>query len=221
MLEVDAAAFQDDIPGEPSKEVKALDIGSVDPKLDQGQDELSVKTNDVKSNAHEGMKDNVLRENDLGEKKDESRDLQSPATQESSDKRIQSLKLKKKSYTVMVDKIMGKNMDESKNLELMQANKKAEEILGEDDNLEPVFDGTEVPGMEAIRSTSTCSVDIDQETHGVVENAVALKNIIREKSFVAVSGVLRRLSGKSDEVSDEEVEDVLDFPKDSESKEMS
>ncbi|KAF7142118.1 hypothetical protein RHSIM_Rhsim06G0086800 [Rhododendron simsii] len=101
---------------------------------------------------------------------------------------------------------------------------------------EPVFDGTEVPGMEANRSMSTRSLDLDTETQGSVwpEKAVALKNFVREKSVVAVSSVLRRLSGKSDDggqdIPDDEGKDenfdkstkeVSDSSKESEAQEAS
>ncbi|KAL7127799.1 hypothetical protein ABFS83_14G275300 [Erythranthe nasuta] len=59
---------------------------------------------------------------------------------------------------------------------------------------EPVFDGTEVPGL-------------DEKESAWSEKAVALTNFVRQKSLVAVSTVLRRLSMKSDdgiEVSSEE-----------------
>ncbi|KAK2978582.1 hypothetical protein RJ640_006701 [Escallonia rubra] len=78
--------------------------------------------------------------------------------------------------------------------------KNLEEVPYEEEE-EPVFDGTEVPGMEANRSSSTRSLDLDPETQGSAwpEKAVALTNFVREKSVVAVSSVLRRLSGKSDD----------------------
>ncbi|GFY85791.1 electron carrier/ protein disulfide oxidoreductase [Actinidia rufa] len=90
-------------------------------------------------------------------------------------------------------------------------NKSLKEIHGEEE--EPVFDGTEVPGMEANRSTSTRSLDLDPETQGSAwpEKAAALKNFVRKKSAVAVSSVLRRLSGKSDDggqdINDDEAKD--------------
>ncbi|KAK4274077.1 hypothetical protein QN277_017363 [Acacia crassicarpa] len=96
---------------------------------------------------------------------------------------------------------LAKGMNEGGDVESTRINQKIDEILSEDNNLEPVFDGTEVPGMEASRSTDNCSLDLnaDHDTQGVVEKAVALKNFVRERSAVAVSTVLRRLSGKGDE----------------------
>ncbi|XP_021284946.1 uncharacterized protein LOC110417076 [Herrania umbratica] len=82
-----------------------------------------------------------------------------------------------------------------------EMNETAKEILDEEEP-EPVFDGTEVPGMEANRSLSTRSLDRDPEEEGSVwpEKAVALKNFVKEKGAVAVTNVLRRISFKRDEV---------------------
>ncbi|CAA2959974.1 uncharacterized protein LOC111397406 [Olea europaea subsp. europaea] len=80
-----------------------------------------------------------------------------------------------------------------------ETNKNLEEILygGEE---EPVFDGTEIPGMEANRSLSLRSVDHELEGQGSAwpEKAAALTNFLKEKSAVAVSSFMRRFSGKSD-----------------------
>ncbi|OIS98966.1 PREDICTED: uncharacterized protein LOC109232432 [Nicotiana attenuata] len=91
---------------------------------------------------------------------------------------------------------------------LRESNKNLDEALYEEE-AEPVFDGTEEPGMGVNRSLSARSVHRDLEAHGSVwpEKAVALTNFVRSKSTVAVSTVLRRLSGKSDDgkdVTDEE-----------------
>ncbi|CAL5384184.1 unnamed protein product [Camellia sinensis] len=119
-------------------------------------------------------------------------------------------------------------------------NEYLEEIHGEKE-VEPVFDGTEVPGMEANRSTSTRSLDLGPDnlgpdTQGSIwpEKAVALKNFVREKSVVAVSSVLRRLSGKSDDGGqdipnddgkndniDRNTKEVVDSTKESEAQEAS
>ncbi|KAJ7965657.1 Glutaredoxin/DEP/DUF547 domain-containing protein [Quillaja saponaria] len=227
-LKVNVAAFQDDDQGKLSKEDKALDIGNDNPKLDKGGDDLGEKTDesrDLLSLAPQGNFDKTNVQVDLGHKVDNEL-VTSIGLERASDKVYEKEDLESKAQDEVLNSdgrrnSLGEIMDESRNLESTQENQKTEEILGEDNNLEPVFDGTEVPGMEVNRSTSSHSLDIDQETQGVVEKAVALKNYVREKSFVAVSSVLRRLSGKSDEVSDDEVKDVLDSPKDSESKEVS
>lgn len=83
----------------------------------------------------------------------------------------------------------------------LEVKKAAEEVLGEEKETEPVFDGTEAPGLEATRSFSSRSFELDPEAQGSAwpEKAVALKNFVKEKGVVAVSSVLRRLSGKKDE----------------------
>lgn len=106
-----------------------------------------------------------------------------------------------------------------------ETNQTMGEILGEEKEQEPVFDGTEDPGMEVSRSTSTRSLDNDSETQKVVEKAVALKNLVTEKGAVVVSSFLRRLSGKKDDVG-EDVPDnadnnVSDSTKDSNAENIS
>ncbi|PSS00010.1 Glutaredoxin like [Actinidia chinensis var. chinensis] len=93
----------------------------------------------------------------------------------------------------------------------------------DDEEEEPVFDGTEVPGMEANRSTSTRSLGLDPETQGSAwpEKATTLKNFVRNKSAVAVSSVLRRLSGKSDDGGRDINDEVADSSKQSEAQEAS
>ncbi|XP_016438559.2 uncharacterized protein LOC107764497 [Nicotiana tabacum] len=91
---------------------------------------------------------------------------------------------------------------------LRESNKNLDEALYEEE-AEPVFDGTEEPGMGVNRSLSARSVHRDLGAHGSVwpDKAVALTNFVRSKSTVAVSTVLRRLSAKSDDgkdVTDEE-----------------
>lgn len=63
-----------------------------------------------------------------------------------------------------------------------------EEIINEEKEAEPIFDGTEDHDMEATAQGNAWP-----------EKAVAIKNFVREKSVVAVSSVIRRLSGKKDE----------------------
>ncbi|KAL6573321.1 hypothetical protein OROHE_001780 [Orobanche hederae] len=74
------------------------------------------------------------------------------------------------------------------------------EAVSHEEEEEPVFDGTEVPEMDANRNS---------EGQGSVwpEKAVAITNFVRQKSAVAVSTVLRRLSGKSDDGLDIHEED--------------
>ena len=86
-------------------------------------------------------------------------------------------------------------------MECASSNEITKEILAEDKSEEPVFDGTEVPEIEETRSSSNQSVELDSEAQGSVLNdrAVAIKNFVKEKSAIAVSTFMRRLSGKKDE----------------------
>ncbi|OEL26737.1 hypothetical protein BAE44_0012246 [Dichanthelium oligosanthes] len=86
-------------------------------------------------------------------------------------------------------------------VEPLDSNQITKEILSEDKSEEPVFDGTEVPEMEEMRRSSNQSVELDSEAQGSVlnERAVAIKNFVKEKSAIAVSTFMRRLSGKKDE----------------------
>jgi glutaredoxin len=197
--------------GETLKEMKSLNVSEDSPKLnnDSLQDVLCDKMDGSKGQEEKMDEDRVLQskpqeqklENDIfqaefGGKMNESTDL-------------------------------GDKMDQNRDLDSKAqeaTDQTIEEDFGEEKEEEPVFDGTEVPEMEASRSTSTRSLDLDPETQGVVEKAVALKNFVKEKSAVAVSSVLRRLSGKKDEegpdVPDEENKDVLDSIENSDGKEV-
>lgn len=74
----------------------------------------------------------------------------------------------------------------------------------DEEEIEHVFYGTEIPGMETSRISSSSSVDPDSENHITVwpNKAVSLKNIIRDKSISAVSTFVRRVSGKRDDSGD-------------------
>ena len=75
-------------------------------------------------------------------------------------------------------------------------------VLGEEipteanETQDPVFDGTEVTGRESSRSLD---LDSEAQVSPWPEKAVALTNLVKEKGVVAVSTVLRRLSGKKDD----------------------
>ena len=86
-------------------------------------------------------------------------------------------------------------------MECASSNEITKGILNEDKSEEPVFDGTEVPEIEETRSSSNQSVELDSEAQESVLNdrAVAIKNFVKEKSAIAVSTFMRRLSGKKDE----------------------
>ncbi|XP_059455140.1 uncharacterized protein LOC132185378 [Corylus avellana] len=183
--------------GEPLKEMKSLNVSEDGPKLNNdSQQEKMDEGKVLQSKSQEQKLENDICQADFGGKMNESTDL-------------------------------GDKMDQNRDLDSKAqeaTDQTTEEDFSEEKEQEPVFDGTEVPEMEASRSTSTRSMDLDPETQGVVEKAVALKNFVKEKSAVAVSSVLRRLSGKKDEegpdVPDEENKDVLDSTENSDGKEV-
>lgn len=86
-------------------------------------------------------------------------------------------------------------------MECASSNEITKEILSEDKTEEPVFDGTEVLEIEEMRRSSNQSGELDSEAQGSVLNdrAVAIKNFVKERSAIAVSTFMRRLSGKKDE----------------------
>lgn len=248
-LQVDASAIQIEDRG---KEANAQNIVRGGPAFDNELDGVSDAIKDVKdgrskSNTDEEKSGNVVGESDLARRKDESNDLQSGTQQEnietksetkvntvgqeySGDKVEASGDFEPKSHETNLDDNSGQNAlakeeDDGRDMESTHVYQKADEIPSEDNNLEPVFDGTEVPGMEPIRIPSTPKLEADQDSPGVVERAVALKNFVKVKSTVAVSTMLRRLSGKSDEtavgISDDEGKDVSDISKVNEAKVVS
>ncbi|XP_020212990.1 uncharacterized protein LOC109797380 [Cajanus cajan] len=203
-----------------SKEVKPENIVHDGPEFDDKLDDISDEINDV--------------EDVRSKREDESRDLLSGTqlekletkseTEVSTDKQEDSGDkmgagagaggdLEPKNKETNLDNKSGqselaKEVDDRESTQMFD---KSDEIPSEDHNLEPVFDGTEVPGMEANRSTSGRRSDVDPDSPGVVEKAVALKNFVKEKGAVAVSTMMRRLSGKRDEVVDDEGKDVSDI----------
>ncbi|RZR94841.1 hypothetical protein BHM03_00023606 [Ensete ventricosum] len=93
---------------------------------------------------------------------------------------------------------------ESRNLDtedLKEVRHGSEEVFVEEQETDPVFDGTETPELEPNRefSSQTLDLDPDVQVNAWPEKAVALKNFVKEKGSIAVSTVLRRLSGKNDE----------------------
>nr|KYP47506.1 Glutaredoxin [Cajanus cajan] len=104
-------------------------------------------------------------------------------------------------------------------MESAQMNQKKEKT-SEDNNLEPVVGGSEVHSSEAGCSTSMRALDTNPEAPRVVDKAISLRNFVREKSIIAVSIVLRHLSGKRDECTVSNSGDV-DLSRDSETKEVS
>ncbi|CAN6679164.1 unnamed protein product [Malus baccata var. baccata] len=212
-LDKDTLALHKDL-GEPSKVTKTLSISTGGPKLDKdgGEDVLVDKTarsGDVKFKDGGKKLENNPSHRDIGEKIDESRDLESKIQEKEldSDHKVESEKQEAKMHNDGLQNNLGRKPDESKGLESKtqeETNQTTDEILGEEEEQEPVFDGTEIPGMAANRSMSTRSLDLDSENQGVVEKAVVLKNLVKVKGAVAVSTFLRRLSGKRDEDGDPE-----------------
>lgn len=128
-------------------------------------------------------------------------------------KEMTSLNVSEESHAVDSEKVLDDLNDkmcvtEKLELENPEGMKKDLDANTYEEEAEPVFDGTEIPGMEANRSSSTRSLDLDPEIGPAwPEKAVALTNLVKEKSIVAVSTFLRRLSGRSDDgqnVPDEE-----------------
>ncbi|CAL5202899.1 unnamed protein product [Lathyrus oleraceus] len=228
-LQADTSAIQIE---DPDKEGKAQNTGHDGSELDNKLDDVSdaiKNVNDGKSKADtdEKINDEVIGDSGLAQTKSEV-EVNNDGQEYSGDDKVESNRDSgPKSEETNLDDNSGQNdlakeEDGNGDIESTHMNQKADEIPSEDNILDPVFDGTEVPGMEVNRSTSTRKLDADQDSSGVVEKAVALKNFVREKSAVAVSTVLRRLSGKSDDASvgnfDDESKDVSDISEVNESK---
>ncbi|KAG7980931.1 hypothetical protein I3843_05G207500 [Carya illinoinensis] len=130
-------------------------------------------------------------QDESGDKMDEGMNFQVKAQEQKLDDDIGQVDsvLKMNDSRDLGDK-MNKNRDLESKAQEDDMDQNMEGVFGEENEEEPVFDGTE----------------------GVVEKAVALTNFVKEKGAVAVSSVLRRLSGKKDE-------DGQDFPGD-ESKDV-
>ncbi|KAG5018999.1 hypothetical protein JHK87_014854 [Glycine soja] len=208
-----------------SKEAKAEKIGHEDDKLDDISDQINdgedarSNTKDESGNLQSGTQPENL------ETKSET-EVSTDKQEDSGDKMGAGGDLEPKNQETNIDNNSGQSdlAKEVADRESTQIFDKSDEIPSEDHNLEPVFDGTEVPGMEANRSMSGRRLN-DQDSPGVVEKAVALKNFVKEKSAVAVSTMMRRLSGKRDEGTednaDDEGKDVSDIPKVGETKVVS
>lgn len=170
-----------------SKEAKAEKIGHEDDKLDDISDQINdgedarSNTKDESGNLQSGTQPENLETKSETEVSTDKREY-------SGDKMGAGGDLEPKNQETNIDNNSGQ-IDLAKEVadrESTQIFDKSDEIPSEDHNLEPVFDGTEVPGMEANRSMSGRRLN-DQDSPGVVEKAVALKNFVKEKSAVAVS----------------------------------
>ncbi|KAL5145400.1 Glutaredoxin [Glycine soja] len=208
-----------------SKEAKAEKIDHEDDKLDDISDQIN-DGEDARSNIKDesGNLQSATQPENL-ETKSET-EVSTDKQEDSGDKMGAGGDLEPKNQETNIDNNSGQSdlAKEVADRESTQIFDKSDEIPSEDHNLEPVFDGTEVPGMEANRSMSGRRLN-DQDSPGVVEKAVALKNFVKEKSAVAVSTMMRRLSGKRDEGTednaDDEGKDVSDIPKVGETKVVS
>jgi len=202
-----------------SKEAEAQNIGHDGPEFDDISDAADVrsKRNDESSDLQSRTQLENL------ETKSET-EIITDRQEDSGDKTSAGGDLESRNQETNLDGNSGQTdlAKEVNDRESTQVFDKSDEIPSEDPNLEPVFDGTEVPGMEANRSMSGRRYDADQDSPGVVEKAVALKNFVKEKSAVAVSTMMRRLSGKRDEGAvdnvDDEGKDVSDIRKVGENK---
>ncbi|KAK1554815.1 hypothetical protein Q3G72_017698 [Acer saccharum] len=183
---------------------------------DNGQDDLDDEMNEsrvVPSEAQGEKLDSNVEHNDSGEM-NKNEDSKSQAVERADlakinecrelESRGEGGKLEDKNELVdSCDKI-NEDSDLGSNAGV-ETNQDPDEIIGEEEEQEPVFDGIEVPGMEANRSTSSRSLDLDSEVEGSTwpEKAVTLKNLVKLKSSVAVNIFLRRLSLKKDEIGED------------------
>ncbi|KAK4341394.1 hypothetical protein RND71_039895 [Anisodus tanguticus] len=164
---------------------------TVNDRIDEQEKKISADNSILHSSAVKSQVDSnkeLGKENSLGESLSSSslankNEIDKPDMSDSSEKKTDCVKVGVKS--------------------LRETNKNLEEVVYEEEP-EPVFDGTEEPRMVVNRSLSAHSVHRDSEAQGSVwpDKAVALTNFVRSKSTVAVSTVLRRLSGKSDDGKD-------------------
>ena len=179
--------------GEAVAKMESLDINR-----NSRNDELADKVEENMDSLSKAQGENLgndQRQKDFGDKTNDSANIESKAQEKMLDHDREKNYVEQK--TVESKALESKGEDCSSKAQ-KETNETTEETLGEENEQEPVFDGTEVPGMEANRSTSTRSLDLDLETQKVVDKAVALKNLVKEKGAVAVSTFLRRLSGRKD-----------------------
>ncbi|KAM5575857.1 hypothetical protein ABKV19_014681 [Rosa sericea] len=213
-LDRDTLAIQKEGQGEPSKDMKSLSISSGGPKLDNnyGEDELVDKVDmsgDLNCKDQGDKLDNDQSHRDMGGKSNDSRgseyNTQERELDSNNGQKNPADKVESNTKEENLDndgkhlKSKAQNLDnDGKHLE-SKAQEETDKVFDEEKEPEPVFDGTEVPGMEACRSMSIRSPDPDSENSGVVEKAVALKNLVKVKSVVAVSSFLRHISGNRNE----------------------
>lgn len=141
-------------------------------------EKVSISEKILKSPSEITVEDISAVQKDEQKKETTSKERKFDATPDNPQKNEQD---ESQSTTDLLDTKRGKISDDSK------------EVLYEEED-EPIFDGTEAPGMEGNRNS-------DSDTQGSVwpDKAVAITHYVRQKSLGAMSTVLRRLSGKSDD----------------------
>ncbi|KAL3621438.1 hypothetical protein CASFOL_036350 [Castilleja foliolosa] len=114
----------------------------------------------------------------------------------------------------VTEKTEAENLESIQSLNIKENYNKGEKSSDDEDE-EPIFDGTELPDMDPniISSPKLLNNNDDSESQGSVwpEKAAAITNFVRQKSLVAVSTVLRRLSGKSEDGLDAHETDTKDW----------
>ncbi|XP_038973148.1 uncharacterized protein LOC103723548 [Phoenix dactylifera] len=195
--------------GELSSELKSLNVNEESPKVhhekegegseqqvheSQNQGEFSRQQVHASEKQDEVLKQDVLEGENRGEVL-KHQVLESEKQGEPLKQQVQQSESQAEGLKSQVHESINLDSQDSK-----VAYQSTEEVLAEEE-ADPVFDGTETPELEATRSLSGQSLELDPEAQGRVwpEKAVALKNFVKEKGIVAVSTVLRRLSGRKDE----------------------
>ncbi|KAK4801493.1 hypothetical protein SAY86_021980 [Trapa natans] len=148
---------------------------------------ISTNSNKLRNVTEDEKKDGV---SELHENMDERADLESMRSVESTGKleEDRDFKVKAKEATEYI-------REDGYKEDLQEQPR--EENLCDVKEPEPVFDGTEIPGMEANHSQS-----LDYQSNNWPGKAVALKNFVREKSIGAVSTMIRHLSWKRGDIGD-------------------
>lgn len=186
-----------------SEETKSLDCSKSDSKLDKDDGKYQAGENSESNSVLEfkcrGDKTgDIIKHDDLS-KMDESRDLESKYHCGKLNNDIQQVGL-----------CQGKNLESKpeKGTELTMGENLAKE------ESDPVFDGVEVPGMEANTSASFRSLGADPKSEGSVwpEKARALRKLVKAKSVVAVTSFIRALSGRRTEFGQFPVDEGKEAP---------
>lgn len=218
--------------GEPTVEIEqslSVSEDSATQAKDKGLGEVAKDKNiDSKCDAQEEIVERETVQSEVQHKLETKQDCQSKSEGEKSDQTIRNddsnEKLDEDKNAASESSSDDSDNDGVDSKGQTRTNQRSGEVIGEEKSPEPVFDGTEVPGIEGSGNLSNRSMDSDSESQGVVDRALALKNFVREKGVVAVSTVLRRFSGKKDEESldtpNDETKDDSASNKENEAKEI-